>query len=71
MSTLRVNTLTNGSSAINLGNNAKIGDGFIVREYYAQAAAPSSTTPGAVWWNTANSTLRMYIGGSWRVIATS
>lgn len=68
MSTLRVNSITNSGSAVNFPANVKVGNGFVEREYYSQAATPSTTTPGAIWWDTTNSVTKIYLNNEWYTI---
>ena len=68
MSTLRVNSITNSGAAVNFSANVKVGNGFVEREYYSQATAPTPNTPGAIWWDTSTSTTKIYLSGEWYTI---
>lgn len=70
MSTLKVDSIGNGGSAVNFPTNVKAGDGFVEREYTTSASAPSYPNEGALWWDTANSQLKIYINSEW-LIATA
>lgn len=70
MSTLKVDSIGNGGSAVNFPTNVKAGDGFAEREYTTSASAPSYPNEGALWWDTANSQLKIYINSEW-LIATA
>lgn len=65
MSTLKVDSLGNGGSAVDFPSNVKVGDGFVKREYTTSASAPSYPCEGALWWDTANSQLKIYINSEW------
>ncbi len=67
MSTLKVDSLGNGSSAIDFPNNVQAGNGFVEREYTTSATAPSYPNEGALWWDTANSQLKIYINSEWGI----
>lgn len=68
MSTLKVDTITNNGSAVNFTTNIQIPNGTVAREYYSQAGEPSTTTNGAVWWDTTNSVYKMLIEGKWYTV---
>jgi len=68
MSTLRVDSITNSGSAVNFPVNVKVGNGFVEREYYSQATAPTPNTPGAIWWDTTNNVTKIYLNGEWYTI---
>lgn len=68
MSTLRVNSITNSGAAVNFPVNVKVGNGFVEHEYYSQATEPTPNTPGAIWWDTANSATKIYLSGEWYTI---
>lgn len=68
MSTLRVNSITNIGVAVNFSANVKVGNGFVEREYYTQATAPITKTPGAIWWDTAKNVTKIYLNQEWYTI---
>lgn len=65
MSTLKVDSLGNSGSAIDFPNNVKAGDSFVEREYTTSATEPSNPSDGGLWWDTANSVLKIYINSEW------
>jgi hypothetical protein len=65
MSTLKVDSIENGGSAVNFPYNVKVGDGFVEREYTTSATAPSYPSDGALWWDTGESVLKIYINSEW------
>jgi len=68
MSTLRVDSITNSGAAVNFPSNVKVGDGYVAREYYSQATAPTTATPGALWWDSSTSTTKIYLSGEWYTV---
>ena len=71
MSTLKVDTITNGSSAVNLPNNFKVGGLDIEQGYTASGTEPSSPSTGDFWWDSSNSKLYRYISGSFKELSIS
>lgn len=68
MSTLKVDTITNGSSAVNLPNNFKVGGLGIEQGYTASGSEPSSPSTGDFWWDSTNEKLYRYISGGFKEI---
>ncbi len=69
MSTLKVDTLKNGSSgAIDFPQNLKIGGNGIIQGYTSSATEPSSPATGDYWWDSANEKLYRYINGEFKEI---
>ena len=67
MSTLKVDTLKNGSSgAIDFPQNLKIGGNGIIQGYTSSATEPSSPATGDYWWDSANEKLYRYINGEFK-----
>jgi len=67
MSTLKVDTLKNGSSgAIDFPQNLKIGGNGIIQGYTSSASEPSSPATGDYWWDSANEELYRYINGEFK-----
>ena len=67
MSTLKVDTLKNGSSsAIDFPQNLKIGGNGIIQGYTSSASEPSSPATGDYWWDSANEKLYRYINGEFK-----
>ena len=68
MSTLKVNELNNGGSAIDFPNGFTVGGGGFVQGYTESASEPSSPTKGDIWWDTANELLYQYLNGEFKAI---
>jgi len=68
MSTIKVDTIKNRSSAINLPNNFKIGGSNIVQGYTSSGSEPGSPSTGDFWWDSTNSKLYRYIDGGFKEI---
>ena len=51
MSTLRVNTITNNGSAVDLPQKFKIGGNNVEQGYTASGSEPSSPATGDFWWD--------------------
>lgn len=69
MSTLKVNSITNNGSAVDLPNGAfQIGGNDIVQGYTESASEPSSPTKGDLWWDTDNENLYKYLNGEFKEI---
>ena len=67
MSTLKVDTLKNGSSsAIDFPQNLKIGGNSILQGYTSSATEPSSPAAGDYWWDSSNEKLYRYINGEFK-----
>ena len=67
MSTLKVDTLKNGSSsAIDFPQNLKIGGNGIIQGYTASGSQPSSPAAGDYWWDSSNEKLYRYINGEFK-----
>ena len=66
MSTIKVDTIKNRSSAINLPNNFKIGGNSIIQGYTASGTEPSSPATGDFWWDSSNEKLYRYINGEFK-----
>ena len=66
MSTIKVDTIKNRSSAINLPNNFKIGGNSIIQGYTASGSEPSSPATGDFWWDSSNDKLYRYINGEFK-----
>lgn len=69
MSTLKVDSITNNGSAVDLTNGAfQIGGNDVVQGYTESATEPSSPTKGDLWWDTANELLYQYLNGEFKAI---
>ena len=69
MSTLKVDTLKNGSSsAIDFPQNLKIGGNGIIQGYTSSSSEPSSPATGDFWWDSNNEKLYRYINGEFKEI---
>ncbi len=67
MSTLKVDTLKNGSSsAIDFPQNLKIGGNGVIQGYTASSSEPSSPATGDYWWDSSNEKLYRYINGEFK-----
>ena len=66
MSTLKVNALINGGSAIDLPNSFKLGGNPIEQGYTSSATEPTSPNTGDLWWDSANDKLYQYINGEFK-----
>lgn len=72
MSTLKVDTLKNGSnSAIDFPQNLKIGGAGIIQGYTSSSSEPSSPATGDYWWDSSNEKLYRYINGEFKEITVS
>lgn len=72
MSTLKVDTLKNGSSsAIDFPQNLKIGGNGIIQGYTSSASEPSSPATGDYWWDSANEKLYRYINGEFKQLTVT
>lgn len=71
MSTLKVDSITNNGSAVDLTNGAfQIGGNDVVQGYTESASEPSSPTKGDIWWDTGNNKLYQYLNGEFKEITT-
>ena len=69
MSTLKVDSITNNGSAVDLTNGAfQIGGNDVVQGYTESASEPSNPTKGDLWWDTANELLYQYLNGEFKAI---
>ena len=68
MSTLKVNALNNGGSAIDLPNSFKLGGNPIEQGYTSSATEPTSPNTGDFWWDSANETLYQYLDGEFKAL---
>jgi len=69
MSTIKVDTIKNRSSAINLPNNFKIGGSNIVQGYTSSGSEPGSPSTGDFWWDSSNDKLYRYIDSEFKEIS--
>lgn len=70
MSTLKVNALNNGGSAIDLPNSFTLGGNPIEQGYTSSATEPTSPNIGDLWWDSANDTLYQYLNGEFKALNT-
>jgi len=62
MSTLKVDTVSNNGSAVNVAENIKIGTGLLRRTWIDAAAEPTADlSEGDLWWNSGSSDLSIYL----------
>ena len=66
MSTLRVNTITNNGSAVDLPQKFKIGGSNVEQGYTASGSEPSNPATGDFWWDSSNEKLYRYISGEFK-----
>lgn len=72
MSTLKVDSITNNGSAVDLTNGAfQIGGNSIVQGYTESTTEPANPVKGDLWWDTANEVLYQYLNGQFREIGTA
>ena len=69
MSTIKVDTVKNRSSAINLPNNFKIGGLSIIQGYTSSGSEPGSPSTGDFWWDSSNEKLYRYINGAFKELS--
>tara|TARA_B100001059_G_scaffold189649_1_gene192409 strand:+ start:190 stop:1353 length:1164 start_codon:yes stop_codon:yes gene_type:complete len=69
MSTIKVDTVKNRSSAINLPNNFKIGGLSIIQGYTSSGSEPGSPSTGDFWWDSSNDKLYRYIDGGFKELS--
>ena len=69
MSTIKVNTITNNGSAVDLPSGAfSIGGSSIVQNYTASGTQPTSPSAGDIWWDSANEKYYVYINSEFKEI---
>ena len=69
MSTLKVDTLKNGSSsAIDFPQNLKVGGAGIIQGYTSSGSEPGSPSTGDFWWDSTNEKIYRYINGEFKEI---
>ena len=62
MSTLKVDTINNNGTAVNLSANAKVGAGFVRRTWISSAVKPTANlSEGDFWLNTSSDVLAIYL----------
>ena len=69
MSTLRVNTITNNGSAVDLPQKFKVGGNSVEQGYTSSGTEPSSPSIGDFWWDSVNSKLYRYIDGAFKELS--
>lgn len=69
MSTLRVNTIENNGSAVDLPQKLKIGGASIEQGYTSSGSEPGSPSTGDFWWDSTNEKLYRYIDGGFKEIS--
>ena len=69
MSTIKVDTIKNRSSAINLPNNFKVGGLNIIQGYTSSGSEPGSPSTGDYWWDSSNDKLYRYIDGEFKELS--
>ncbi len=71
MSTLKVNTIKDNGTAIDLENGVLIGGASPTQNYTASGTEPSSgNANGDYWWDTGNDQLYQYWDSEFRAITT-
>jgi len=68
MSTLKINTLSNGGSAIDFPNSFNIGGNAIEQGYTSSGTEPSSPATGDIWWDSTNEKLYQYLNSEFKEI---
>jgi 6-phosphogluconolactonase (cycloisomerase 2 family) len=69
MSTLKVNSIANNGSAVDLPNGAfNIGGNSILQGYTSSATEPASPSTGDFWWDSTNEDLYQYLNGEFKAI---
>lgn len=71
MSTLKVNALNNGGSAIDLPNSFKLSGNPIEQGYTSSATEPTSPNTGDLWWDSTNEKLYQYLNGEFKALNTA
>ena len=71
MSTIKVDTITNGGSTVDFTYNAKVGagSGALKKEYYEQSTEPTYPCDGALWFNTSDDVFKIYVNNGWYTTA--
>ena len=69
MSILRVNTITNSGSAVDLPQKLKIGGASIEQGYTSSGSEPGSPSTGDFWWDSSNDKLYRYIDGGFKELS--
>lgn len=70
MSTLKVNALNNGGSAIDFPSSFTLGGNPIEQGYTSSATEPTSPNTGDLWWDSTNEALYQYLNGEFKAITT-
>lgn len=70
MSTLKINTLSNGGSAIDFPNSFNVGGNAIEQGYTSSGTEPSSPATGDIWWDSTNEKLYQYLNSEFKEITT-
>jgi len=70
MSTLKINTLSNGGSAIDFPNSFNVGGKAIEQGYTSSGTEPSSPAIGDIWWDSTNEKLYQYLNSEFKEITT-
>ena len=69
MSILKVNSIANNGSAVDLPNGAfNIGGNSILQGYTSSATEPASPSTGDFWWDSTNEELYQYLNGEFKAI---
>jgi hypothetical protein len=69
MSTLKVNSIANNGSAVDLPNGAfNIGGNSILQGYTSSATEPASPSTGDFWWDSTNELLYQYLNSEFKAI---
>jgi hypothetical protein len=69
MSTLKVNELNNGGSAVDFPNGFTVGDKPFLQGYTSSATEPTSPAKGDIWWDSANEVLYQYLNDEFKEIS--
>lgn len=70
MSTIRVNSVSNGNAAVNFPSNVTVNNGAVIRTVFNQSTTPATPANGNLWWDTGSSKLKMYINTVWYIVGT-
>jgi hypothetical protein len=68
MSTLKINTLSNGGSEIDFPNSFNVGGNAIEQGYTSSGTEPSSPAIGDIWWDSTNEKLYQYLNSEFKEI---
>lgn len=71
MSTLKVDTVDGGGTAINFPNGLDVSGGNFEQGYTSSATQPTGAVKGDLWWDSANSKLYQYINSAFALIPTA